>query len=159
MKMIRNRYSARDIVELIQKPQIELENFLEWMWKNKMNANPKQTEYMFIGHPSRINKITDITNLKMNGREIKSTYNVKSLGLAIDEKLNRNDHSELLQRKVGAGLSSLKQFKNILPKSKLCSVHRALVKSHIWYVDVVWCNLYTAAFAGLSLVYYRKCKN
>ena len=96
---------------------------------------------MIIGYPSRINKITDIAKLKMNGTEIKRAHNVKSLGLAINEKLNWNDHFKLLKGKVGAGLSSLKQLKNILPQSKLCSVYRAFVESHIRYTDVVWGNL------------------
>ena len=55
---------------------------------NKMSANPKKTEYMIVGHPSRIKKITDIAKFEMNGTEIKRAHNVKSLGLVIDEKLN-----------------------------------------------------------------------
>ena len=62
---------ARDIDELVQKIQLELENISEWMRINNMSVNPKKTEYMIIGHPSRINKITDITKFKMNGTEIK----------------------------------------------------------------------------------------
>ena len=50
---------------------------------------------MIIGHPSRINKITEIAKFNMNGMEIKRAQNVKSLGIIIDEKLNWNDHFKL----------------------------------------------------------------
>ena len=135
--------SARDIDERVQNTQVELENISEWMRISKIvkSANDNKIEYMIIGHPSRINKITDIAKFKMNGTEIKRAHHVKYLGLVIDEKLNWDDHFKLLKGKVGAGLSSLKQLKHTLPQSKLCSLYRALVESHIRYADVVWGNL------------------
>ena len=106
-----------------------------------MSANPKKTEHMIIVHPSRINKITDITEFKMNGTEIKRAQHEKSLGIIIDEKLNWNDHVELLQGKVAAGLSPLKKLKNILPQSKLCSVYQVSIESHRRFAFIVWGNL------------------
>ena len=87
--------SARDIEELDRNTQVELGNISEWMRINKMSSSPKKTEYMIIGHPSRINKITEIAKFKMNGTEIKRTQNVKSLGIIINEILNWNDHFKL----------------------------------------------------------------
>ena len=80
-----------------------------------MIANPKTTEYVIIGHPSRINKITGITKFKVAWTEVKRAHNLKSLGLVIDEKLNGaelnwNSHFKLSKEKIGAGLSSLKQL-------------------------------------------------
>ena len=106
-----------------------------------MSANPKNTEYMVIGDLLRTNKITDLAKLEMNGTEIKKAHKVKSLGLIVDEKLSWINHCKLLKRKVAAGLSPMKQLKNILPQSQLCSVYRALVESHIRYADVIWSNL------------------
>ena len=101
--------SARYIEELIRRTQVELGNISKSMRINKMSANPMKTEYMIIGHPSRINEIIEIAKFKMNGTEIKRTQNVKSLGIIIDEKLNWNDHFKLLKGKVAAGLSSLEK--------------------------------------------------
>ena len=53
----------------------------------------------------------------MNGTEIKRAHEVKSPGFIADEKLSRSDHFKLLKGKVAAGLSSMKQRKNILPPS------------------------------------------
>ena len=105
-----------------------------------MNANPKKNEFMVIGHPLMTNKITVLVKLEMNGPEIKRARKVKSLGLIVDEKLSWSDHFKLLKGKISAGLSSMKQLKNILSQSQLCSVYRALMESHIRYADVTWGN-------------------
>ena len=122
-----------------------------------MSANPKKTEHMIIVHPSRINKITDITEFKINGTDIKRAHNVKSLGVIIDEKLNWNDHVELLQGKVAAGLSPLKKLKNILPQSKLCSIYEELIESHGRFADIVWGNLPETKLLTLQRFEDRAC--
>ena len=70
------------------------------------------------------------------GRKSREHKNVKSLGIIINEKLNWNDHFKLLEGKVPAGLSPLKEIKSILLQSKLCFVYQALVESYIRYADV-----------------------
>ena len=56
MQMIRIQQYLQGISTSSLKTHAELENILERMRINKMSANPKKT----IGHPSRINNITDI---------------------------------------------------------------------------------------------------
>ena len=58
----------------------ELQNITEWMRFNKSTVNPKKTEFMFIGHPCRINKIETLAPLKLNDTEIKKVRKTKSLG-------------------------------------------------------------------------------
>ena len=79
-----------------------------------MIANPKKTYHLITGYPSSsIDRTTDIAKFEMNRTKIKRIHNVKSLRLSKDEKLKRNDHFKVLKRKVTAGLSSLKQLKNV----------------------------------------------
>ena len=124
--------------ELVRKAQDELGNISEWMRLNKLSANPQKTEYMFIGHPNRTNKITEQEILKLNGSEIKRVKKTKSLGVIIDQGLNWEDQSKATKAKVRGGLASLKNLKNIVSQSQLSNVYRALVESHIRYADVIW---------------------
>ena len=105
---------------------------------NKLSANPQKTEYMFIGHPNRTNKIIEQEKLKLNGSEIKRVKKTKSLGVIIDKGLNWEDQFKAIKAKVRGGLASLKTLKNIVSKSQLSNVCRALVESHIRYADVIW---------------------
>ena len=66
----RTTIASDDINELAQMMKEELQNISEWMRINKLSANPKKTEFTFIGHPRRINKIETLAPLKLNGTEI-----------------------------------------------------------------------------------------
>ena len=118
--------ASDDINELAQMMQEELQNISEWMRVNKLTVNPNKTEFMFIGHPCRINKIETLAPLKINDTEIKRVRKTKSLGVIVDENLSWKEQFKSLKGKVTSGLSALKKLKNILPQSKLCEVY------HVW---------------------------
>ena len=133
--------ASDDINELAQMMQEELQNISEWMRVNKLTVNPNKTEFIFIGHPCRINKIETLAPLKLNNTEIKRVRKTKSLGVIVDENLSWKEHFKSLKGKVTRGLSALKKLKSILPQSKLCEVYHALVESHPRYQNVVWGSL------------------
>ena len=61
----------------------------------------------------------------------------KSLGVMVDDYLNRDDQFKIVKSKLCGGLASLKKLKNILPHSKLGSVYFPIVESHI-HSDKIW---------------------
>ena len=71
--------ASDDINEIAQMMKEELQNISEWMRINKLSASPKKTEFMFIDHPRRINKIETLAPLKLNGTETKRVRKSKSL--------------------------------------------------------------------------------
>ena len=73
-----------------------------------LSANPQSTEYMFMGHPNRTNKIAEREKLKLNGSEIKRVKKTKSLGVIIDQELNWEDLFKAIKVKVRGHLASLK---------------------------------------------------
>ena len=103
--------ASNDINGLAQTMKEELQNSSEWMRINKLSANPKKTEFMFIGHPRRINKIETLDPLKLNGTEIKRVRKTKSLGVIVDENISWKEHFKSLKSKVTNGLSALKNLK------------------------------------------------
>ena len=128
--------ASDDINELAQMMQEELQNISEWMRVNKITVNPNKTEFMFIGHLCRINKIETLAPLKLNDTEIKRVGKTKSLGVVVDENLSWKEQFKSLKGKVTSGLSALKKLKNILPQSKLCEVYH--VWRNFWYLFVVY---------------------
>ena len=95
---------------------------------NKLSANPQNTEYMFIGHQNRANKITEQEKLKLNGSEIKRVKKTKSLGVVIDQGLDWEDQVKAIKAKV----SFFKNPKNhcfiISTKQCLSCAHRESYK-------------------------------
>ena len=56
--------------ELFVSAWEEMMDISEWMRINKLSINPQKTEYMIIGHPRRMNKISSHKPLMLNGVEI-----------------------------------------------------------------------------------------
>ena len=63
--------ASNNVENLIQKAQLELSNISTWMRINKLSANPKNTEYMIIGQPRKINNIEVHEPLRLNDYDIK----------------------------------------------------------------------------------------
>ena len=100
----------------------ELLNISEWMRVNKLSPYPKKTEFMVIGHPFKARSLYLPEVRMLDGSNIKRVDQAKSLGITIDEKLTWDEHLRRVKGKMSAGLSALKQLKNMLPQSQLCRI-------------------------------------
>ena len=71
------------------KLENELSNIITWYRNNSLVVNPDKFQLMFLGVKGKHNLCVDI-----NGTEIKSSKNVKLLGVIIDSKLNFDSHDK-----------------------------------------------------------------
>ena len=55
----------------------------------------------------------------------------------MDEYLNWYEQFKSVKSKICGGFASLKNLKDILLQSKLCSVYYAFVESYVRYADVI----------------------
>ena len=84
--------ASNDSDNLLENAQGELLNISEWIRINKLTPNPKETEYMLIGHPWKVNQLDVSEPLMLNNLEIKRVKQTKSLGVIVDEGLNWEQH-------------------------------------------------------------------
>ena len=87
---------------------------------------------MLNGHPRKTNE------MNVAGHSLSTKRKAKSLGVFLDEGLNREENFKVVKGKVRAGLASLKRLKDIVPQKQLDSVYRALIESHLRYANVIW---------------------
>ena len=121
---------------------------------NKLSLNPTKTEYMIIDHPRR-RKIESLTQLFINGEKIKRVDKTKYLGVIVDDILGWEEQYESVKKKVAGGLAAMKKLKDILPRSMLFQVYKALVESHLRYADVVWGSLSNTKISALQRLQNR----
>ena len=107
--------SAKDIEELCNDLKTEGKNIAECMRQNKLSLTTNKTEYMVIGNKRRTNHIKGEINVEINGEKIQRAYEVKYLGVTIDENLSLNELYKSLKCKLKSGLSLLRKLKNELP--------------------------------------------
>ena len=102
--------TSSNIYVLLTNAHQELRNISEWIWINKLSANPEKIEYMIIGHPRRTNKVELLKPLHINDSEIKRVTKIKSLGVMVEEGLNWEDQFNKVKGKINGGLKSLKKI-------------------------------------------------
>ena len=79
----------------------------------------------------------------------------KFLRLIVDENLSWEEQFNRTKDKINSGIWALKQLKNIIPQSQLCTVYYALVESHLRYGDVVWGSLSKTKSSALQRLQTR----
>ena len=108
------------------------------MQLNKVSLIVDKREFMVIGHSRQQNNLKELREIEVNLKKIGRVTKTKYLGLNIDENLSWKDQYRKVKAKVKRGLSALRKMKDILPKSKLAAVYRALIESHLRYGNIIW---------------------
>ena len=87
-------------VKLLKDAHRELLNISEWMRVNKLSPNPKNTQFMIIGHPLKTKSLDLPEILTLDGSDIKKVSQAKSLGIIIDESLTWDEHFRRVKGKM-----------------------------------------------------------
>ena len=97
--------SGKDIDELVNSMNNEMEKVIDWLNVNKLSLNLKKTHYMiFRGRRTKI----DVKNkLMINGTVITMERKTKFLGVIIDENLLFRDHIKYVKGKISRSLGIL----------------------------------------------------
>ena len=69
-------FSSNELGDLIQNFQAELENFSDWMRKNK-STHPEKNEFMVIDRPRRQSKLPELPPFYLDGTRIKQVHKTK----------------------------------------------------------------------------------
>ena len=97
---------ANTINELINILQSESETAISWFQNNEMIVNPEKFQAIII-NPKNGTRVPSKYTLKFNEYEIESENSVVLLGVAIDDKLSFESHTQGLIRKAAGQLNYL----------------------------------------------------
>ena len=111
--------SAKDIDDLCNGLEAEIDNITEWLCQNKLSLNTDKTENMVACYKRETNHVIDPLEVNIYGEPIKRAQKVKYNGITVDKNLTWNEHYKNLKSKNKSALSSLLILKNILLQSKL----------------------------------------
>ena len=62
----------------------------------------------------------------------------KSLGVAIDDKLDWSGHTEKVRENLASGIRAIKRIRQLVPKATLHLIYQALIQPHFYYCKTVW---------------------
>ena len=93
---------------------------------------------MFIGSKHLINSTTFDHPVMLNNQRISRVHSFTCLGLELDENLNWNVHIQVICKKIGAGLGTLKPIKPFVPTTTFQTMYRALIQPYFDYCSPIW---------------------
>ena len=89
-----------------------LSNIEQWLLAN----NATKTEHMFIGSDDNLHKITNTSQIHIDGHVLKSIKYSKRLGVYIDEKLNWDEQIDHVSKNVTQAKAGLKHEQSFVSK-------------------------------------------
>ena len=114
----------------------DLKSLCNWLKANKISLNVAKTELIIFKHPNRC--IDYNLKLKIDGRKLTPTDNVKYLGIYIDNHLSFSKHINEVAAKLRKANGMLSKIRHYVPTNTLRSIYFAIFDSHIKYACPVW---------------------
>ena len=141
---------------------IDLRSLANWLKANKIALNIKKTEFVLFKRPTV--KISDYPCIKMDGKKIYPSKQIKYLGVFIDEHLSWNYHINQLSMKLSRANGMLAKIRHFVNPELLKTIYHAILSSHMRYGCIVWgqkgsslctniCNLQNTA---LRIMFFAK---
>ena len=75
--------------------------------------------------------------MKFDGREVKSSYHLKILGVTIDNKLTLSEHFSNICEKTSCNVGVLLRLRNLIPWSTKVQLYKSNILPHLTYYDIV----------------------
>ena len=114
----------------------DLRSLCDWLKANKIALNVAKTEVLFFRHPNKA--FNNDLKLKIDGKKLFPSHNVKYLGVYVDEFLSFKHHTYELARKLRRANGMLSKIRHYLPLGILRSVYFSIFESHLTYCCCVW---------------------
>ena len=103
-----------------------------------MSLNIHKTNYIVFHTPH--SKIPENTNLQLRNANLKRMQCIKFLGVFVYKNLSWRPHLEWLLQKVKVCYGIDRKIQLYLNKKTLLLLYNALIKSHLQYCILAWCN-------------------
>ena len=100
-----------------------------------------KTENILMGSRQKLNSLSVLPTLEINGTQLNRVNFIKSLGVLIDENLTWSNHINTISKKsLLVSDLVLKRISHCVPPATLHNIYHGLVQSHFDYCNVVWGN-------------------
>ena len=125
--------NGKNIQEVIYKLENDIQNALTWFSANKMVANPKKFQLMFLGTREKTKLCLDI-----NGKTSLSTSSIILLGLTIDWKLTFNKHVKEICSNANNKAKALSRLRYKLDQTQKLCLYFCFIMSIFGYCPLIW---------------------
>ena len=105
-----------------------------WMLTHKLKINDTKTEFMILGTPQQLSKVTT-TSVSVGNASISPVQSLKNLGVTFDQHLKMSLHVNQVCQKGYYQLKKIRQIRKYLDKAATEKLVHAFITSNIDYCN------------------------
>ena len=93
---------------------------------------------MYIGSRHNIITVNCDFSTMINNQPVPRARSFTCLGVKLDKILERDDHIEMICKKVAAGIGTMKRIKPYVPANTLQIIYSVLIPPYFEYCSPLW---------------------
>ena len=114
----------------------DLRQLCNWLKANKISLNCTKTELIVFRHPNK--QLNYNLKIKINGKKLEPTKQVKYLGVVLDPHLNWSYQTDGLATKLTRAVGMLAKIRHFVQTNTLRSIYFGIFSSLLTYGSQVW---------------------
>ena len=123
----------KDVESVAMRLEDDISGAFDWFRDNRMVANPKKFQVMFLGLKQHQEFFLDLENESIN-----VTRSVKPLGISVDDELKFDKHVKTLCQKVSRKVSAFSRVTPYIDERKGKILYNTFIMSNFNYCPLVW---------------------
>ena len=128
--------NGKDLNNLIQSMNTELDLLSTWLKSNKFSLNTHKTFFQLF-HRARM-KTNNSVNIIVDKCVLNKVTSIKYLGVIIDHKLNWIEHISYVKNKISKGIGILYKARQFLEKRDLLNLYFSYIYPYLIYCIEIW---------------------
>ena len=143
-------YSNKDINNLYNTINQELEGIALWLSVNKLSLNTNKTHFIVFKTNKR--ELPNNMRIKINGLQIQQVKYTKFLGLYIDDELSRKYHINQVSTKISKITGIMSRARHYLSLKSLTTIYNAMVYTYLTYCNITWTSTYPTRLQSIFMI-------
>ena len=131
-------YSAKDVVDLENVLNAELQLIQNWLQMNNLFLNTTKTEVVLFGTDARLANVENF-QVTIGHHHLKRVLEYKYLGVVLDENLSWKSHVKYIISKAGKRIGLLGRVRQHLTTNAANLIYRTFILPVMDYCD--YCQL------------------
>ena len=127
--------------ETIAHLESTLQHISDWMSANLLTLNPSKTEFLLIGLPQQLAKISNPSLSPSSGTTITPTTSARNLGFIFDDHLDFSKQISALSKSCYLQIRDLRRVRSCLDHKTACTIATSLVHSKLDYCNSLYQGL------------------
>ena len=133
-------FSANNFTHNIKLLQDTISDISSWMSTNFLSLNPSKTEFMLIGLPIQLAKITNPSLCVSQNVTLKPVSSARNLGFILDSNLSLSDHISSVSKNCFIHIRDLRRIRKTLTHSSALTIATSLIHSKLDYCNSLYLN-------------------